>query len=120
MTLADFAAARRTHPQALRKEYRNLMRLPGSLPLAPITRRTDDSDGTTKFCLPVGAYAAGKGAADAGPGSAARAPKNLESESVIIPMKSYRGSQWFTLCLSSQVGCRMGCTFCVKLAAWDF
>lgn len=30
-----------------------------------------------------------------------------ESESVIIPMKS-----GMTLCLSSQVGCRMGCRFC--------
>ncbi len=31
----------------------------------------------------------------------------LESESVIIPMES-----GLTLCLSSQVGCRMGCAFC--------
>ncbi len=31
----------------------------------------------------------------------------LESESVILPMKF-----GFTLCLSSQVGCRMGCAFC--------
>jgi 23S rRNA (adenine2503-C2)-methyltransferase len=36
----------------------------------------------------------------------------LETESVIIPMISYRGSNWYTLCISSQVGCRMGCTFC--------
>lgn len=31
----------------------------------------------------------------------------LEIESVIIPMSHY-----FTLCISSQVGCKMGCTFC--------
>ncbi|MBY0528559.1 MAG: 23S rRNA (adenine(2503)-C(2))-methyltransferase RlmN [Rhabdochlamydiaceae bacterium] len=31
----------------------------------------------------------------------------LESESVLIPMESGK-----TLCLSSQVGCRMGCSFC--------
>jgi 23S rRNA (adenine2503-C2)-methyltransferase len=31
----------------------------------------------------------------------------LETESVIIPMKA-----GFTLCVSSQVGCKMGCTFC--------
>lgn len=31
----------------------------------------------------------------------------LESESVIIPMKHHA-----TLCVSSQVGCRMGCRFC--------
>jgi len=31
----------------------------------------------------------------------------LESESVVIPMRSYK-----SLCVSSQVGCKMGCTFC--------
>jgi len=31
----------------------------------------------------------------------------LESESVVIPMKQYK-----SLCVSSQVGCKMGCTFC--------
>ncbi|MCF8066978.1 MAG: 23S rRNA (adenine(2503)-C(2))-methyltransferase RlmN [Desulfobacterales bacterium] len=31
----------------------------------------------------------------------------LEIESVIIPMHNYK-----TLCISSQAGCRMGCTFC--------
>jgi 23S rRNA (adenine2503-C2)-methyltransferase len=30
-----------------------------------------------------------------------------ESESVVIPMKQYK-----SLCVSSQVGCKMGCTFC--------
>ena len=29
--------------------------------------------------------------------------KALETESVIIPMNSYRGTSWYTLCLSSQV-----------------
>lgn len=32
---------------------------------------------------------------------------NLETESVIIPMKA-----GLTLCVSSQVGCKMGCAFC--------
>lgn len=32
---------------------------------------------------------------------------DLETESVVIPMQS-----GWTLCLSSQVGCRMGCAFC--------
>jgi 23S rRNA (adenine2503-C2)-methyltransferase len=27
-------------------------------------------------------------------------------------MDSYRGASWHTLCVSSQIGCRMGCTFC--------
>lgn len=31
----------------------------------------------------------------------------LESESVVIPMRSYK-----SLCVSSQVGCKMGCAFC--------
>jgi 23S rRNA (adenine2503-C2)-methyltransferase len=31
----------------------------------------------------------------------------LETESVLIPMKA-----GWTLCVSSQIGCRMGCTFC--------
>jgi 23S rRNA (adenine2503-C2)-methyltransferase len=31
----------------------------------------------------------------------------LESESVVIPMRSYK-----SLCVSSQVGCKMGCSFC--------
>lgn len=31
----------------------------------------------------------------------------LESESVVIPMKTYT-----SLCVSSQVGCKMGCAFC--------
>lgn len=31
----------------------------------------------------------------------------LESESVVIPMKNHA-----TLCVSSQIGCRMGCRFC--------
>ncbi len=30
-----------------------------------------------------------------------------ESESVVIPMRQYK-----SLCISSQVGCKMGCTFC--------
>jgi 23S rRNA (adenine2503-C2)-methyltransferase len=31
----------------------------------------------------------------------------MESESVVIPMRQYK-----SLCVSSQVGCKMGCTFC--------
>jgi 23S rRNA (adenine2503-C2)-methyltransferase len=36
-----------------------------------------------------------------------RLPDGLESESVVIPMRKYK-----TLCVSSQVGCKMGCRFC--------
>lgn len=37
-----------------------------------------------------------------------RLADGLESESVLLPMPGGR----FTLCVSSQVGCKMGCTFC--------
>jgi 23S rRNA (adenine2503-C2)-methyltransferase len=95
MTLADYAAACCTHPQAVRQEYARRMRHGVGVSLPAPTRR-DDEGGVTKFCLPAGSHAG----------------QVLESESVIIPMNSYRGASWYTLCLSSQVGCRMGCTFC--------
>jgi 23S rRNA (adenine2503-C2)-methyltransferase len=95
MTLAEYAAARGTHPQALRHEYLQLMRHSMHLELPKITRCVEQ-DGVIKFCLPAGDQRA--------------AP--LETESVIIPMRSYRCTDWHTLCVSSQVGCRMACTFC--------
>jgi len=94
LTLDEYAAARGTHPQAVRVEYARLMREEGALLLPAVTRREDDGD-VIKFCVAAGT-----------PG------RGLETESVIIPMNSYRGSSWRTLCVSSQVGCRMGCTFC--------
>ena len=90
MTLAEYAAVRASHPQALRREYVKLFRDSDASPL-PVTR-SEEHGGVVKFCLDVGG--------------------GLETESVIIPMDSYRGSQWHTLCVSTQVGCRMGCTFC--------
>ncbi len=39
-------------------------------------------------------------------------PEALETESVIIPMIGKRGIRTHTLCVSSQVGCAMGCGFC--------
>jgi 23S rRNA (adenine2503-C2)-methyltransferase len=38
--------------------------------------------------------------------------KPLEIESVLIPMIGSSGASTYTLCVSSQVGCAMGCTFC--------
>ena len=35
-----------------------------------------------------------------------------ETESVILPMEGRTGRQRVTLCLSSQVGCALGCVFC--------
>ena len=95
MTLAEYAAACGAHPRAVRREYAGIMRHGVGLQLPPFTRRDDDG-GLTKFCLPAGTHAG----------------QRLETESVIIPMSSYRGTSWYTLCVSSQVGCRMGCTFC--------
>jgi 23S rRNA (adenine2503-C2)-methyltransferase len=36
----------------------------------------------------------------------------LSVESVLIPMRGKRHGLTYTLCVSSQVGCAMGCTFC--------
>lgn len=56
----------------------------------PVTRRLREGD-LTKFIQ--------------------RAPDGFETESVIIPMWR-KESRWTTLCVSSQIGCAMGCTFC--------
>jgi 23S rRNA (adenine2503-C2)-methyltransferase len=54
--------------------------------LPPVCGRSDDG-ATYKFLL--------------------RLRDGLESESVVIPMRAYK-----SLCVSSQVGCKMGCAFC--------
>lgn len=38
--------------------------------------------------------------------------EKLRTESVLIPMIGKRRVRTYTLCVSSQVGCAMGCTFC--------
>jgi len=38
--------------------------------------------------------------------------ETLDIESVLIPMIGGSGQPTYTLCVSSQVGCAMGCTFC--------
>ena len=53
----------------------------------PILTRAKEEGPTTKFLLDVG--------------------KGMETESVLIPMEA--GT---TICLSSQIGCQMGCAFC--------
>jgi 23S rRNA (adenine2503-C2)-methyltransferase len=65
-----------------------------SLDLPDIAGREGDGD-TYKFLLKLG---------NDPQKPLARA---LESESVVIPMKHHK-----TLCVSSQVGCKMGCRFC--------
>lgn len=47
-----------------------------------------------------------------GPDAPGAAGKTFETESVLIPMIGRRRELSYTLCVSSQVGCAMGCTFC--------
>lgn len=51
-----------------------------------------EKDGTIKFLL--------------------RHSDGLETESVILPMHHRGGRTTFTLCVSSQIGCALGCEFC--------
>ena len=61
----------------------------------PGVQRSRDDHGTVKFTQQQ--FVNGKG---------------YESETVIIPMTGSRGRPRKTLCVSSQIGCAMGCTFC--------
>jgi 23S rRNA (adenine2503-C2)-methyltransferase len=66
--------------------------VPGGL--HPVSRTLVDGD-VIKFCQ--------------------QTPDGLEIESVIIPMGAEvagRDRRWRTLCVSSQIGCARGCTFC--------
>ena len=99
--LAYARAANRTwkvQPHDARLAYRALHRS-GAAPHAPLhwsappmPAKTLVDGMTVKFTLPV----------DGG----------LETESVLIPMPHRDGSVTRTLCVSSQVGCAMGCAFC--------
>jgi 23S rRNA (adenine2503-C2)-methyltransferase len=70
-------------------------------PIALAARHDSDSpEGpVTKFLLNV---ACAKPTGDA----------TLQTESVLIPMVGRKRELSYTLCVSSQVGCAMGCTFC--------
>lgn len=66
-------------------------------------QRSQSPEGeVVKFLLPVEDVGASGG----------RAGGSLETESVLIPMIGRGGERHYTLCVSSQVGCAMGCTFC--------
>ncbi len=62
----------------------------------PAVERSHDDGGTIKFTQR----------------QLERDGKPLESETVIIPMIGSRGRPRKTLCVSSQIGCAMGCAFC--------
>lgn len=72
------------------------------------TLREESSEGeVVKFvCRVPGRLADGPAA----PGDLAE--RSLEIESVLIPMIGSTRQRTYTLCVSSQVGCAMGCTFC--------
>lgn len=92
-------------PKALRSKLEGAARI-GSLQVLNV--QEDKKDGTRKFLFAAeaaGAYESGRpgfaGGADTGAGQA------LES----VFMKYRYGN---TLCVSSQIGCRMGCRFCAS------
>lgn len=61
-----------------------------------------DEGELTKFTQAVRGMTVGSG----------RTFEELSTESVLIPMVGKSGRPTFTLCVSSQIGCAMGCTFC--------
>ena len=78
--------------QAYRSFHREARVPPGTTPgLHPIGRREIEGE-TIKFTLTL--------------------PGGVETESVLIPMRRRDGSLTRTLCVSSQIGCAMGCRFC--------
>ncbi|MFO0838135.1 MAG: 23S rRNA (adenine(2503)-C(2))-methyltransferase RlmN [Phycisphaerae bacterium] len=93
--VCDAVGPTQHHLPALRRSYRHALRgLPQEGPLttsiAPVSGVQRDGD-LVKF---VQRHASG-----------------LETESVIIPMRG-KHLEWRSLCVSSQVGCALGCTFC--------
>lgn len=89
--------------------------------VAPIVRRMEEevSEGTTvKFCQRLdrrlGATSSERAADRLALGVLGQDERvrHLDIESVIIPMLGRTGKRTRTLCVSSQVGCAMGCGFC--------
>ncbi len=95
LTLSEFARACGQSREQAARIYKQLMRSADARSL-PVVSRSVESQGTVKFCLPAGEYNG----------------MPLETESVLLPMTNAHGGRWYTLCVSSQIGCRMGCTFC--------
>lgn len=85
---SDRTALRRAYARILRGEVES--EGPLRAEVAPVVRHQQDGE-LIKFIQKV--------------------PTGLETESVIIPMQGKQRS-WRTLCVSSQIGCAMGCTFC--------
>lgn len=77
---------------AYRRFHRTGVAAPWIAPPGPSPTKQLVDDRTVKFLLPVG--------------------DGLDTESVIIPMPHRGGRFSRTLCVSSQIGCAMGCRFC--------
>lgn len=70
---------------------------PGPRPVSRVHDSDSEEGRVRKFCQTLEADASGK---------------VYETESVLIPMIGKKRIRTHTLCISSQVGCAMGCTFC--------
>ena len=96
--------ALRGYREAFRRGVMDHASAPVRIPTIERSQSEDGPDGvTTKFVSRLGfAPARGEGGL----------PVPLDVESVVIPMTGKTGRKTFTLCVSSQVGCAMGCGFC--------
>ena len=72
----------------LRKDFRSLLVEHFSIPRLPVLKTKTASDGTSKFLFGL--------------------EDGNTVESVLIPERNH-----YTLCVSSQVGCALGCRFCI-------
>lgn len=110
-------AARRRYAAFFREGRRDHRTGADAAPVGPIVRThlSQSPEGPVlKFTQRVPGRAARPAAAPA-PGELqvlGRPPVEPETESVLIPMRGSTGRVAYTLCVSSQVGCAMGCTFC--------
>ncbi|MEM1071723.1 MAG: 23S rRNA (adenine(2503)-C(2))-methyltransferase RlmN [Planctomycetota bacterium] len=121
---ADACAEHRGGRQWAVKAYKKLFREGDSSelvepwrgfdPCLPIVgEQVSESDGpegeTVKLLTEIEADAAGRSRAER---DAASHGRTLPVESVVIPMIGRKRELTYTLCVSSQVGCAMGCDFC--------
>ena len=134
LTAGEFVAGcgeRGVTPGCALTAYRNMFRSGEPTPglaepaLATIVRSEseDSPEGvTTKFVQRVRGLTSEPGraapASSVGPAGSRSLPRlarelpEIDIESVLIPMIGVRGRRTHTLCVSSQVGCALGCEFC--------
>jgi len=117
LTAGEFVARRTAEgagPGQAMRAYRRLFREGltehplATTRIAPIVRvlRSDSPEGAVyKFVQRLDPP-------DRGPLARDQRVEHLDIESVVIPMVGRRGYRTHTLCVSSQVGCAMGCDFC--------